>query len=74
MQTPPSAGAGIRALREQAGLTLDETAALMGASPSYLSRVETGSARPSNAWLGNAATVIGQQLRLQARISEAVAS
>lgn len=61
-QRTDSAGAGIRVLRQRAGLTLDEMAALMGASASYVSRVETGTARASNAWLGNAANVLGSHL------------
>jgi len=55
-------GSAIRLLREEAGLTVNDLAILMGASPSYLSRVERGAAQASNAWLGNAASMIAARL------------
>ncbi|WP_123672283.1 MULTISPECIES: helix-turn-helix transcriptional regulator [unclassified Curtobacterium] len=55
-------GVGIRLLRERAGLTQDEVALLMGASPTYLSRVENGAVKASDLWLGNAASAIGSYL------------
>lgn len=39
-----AAGQSIRTLRELAGLTLAEAAAITGRSPGYLSQVETGKA------------------------------
>lgn len=55
-------GAGIRLLREEAGLTVNELASRMGASASYVSRVERGTARASNVWLSNAASAIAAHL------------
>lgn len=55
-------GAAIKVLRERAGLTAREAAALAGVSESYLSRVENGLVTPTNPWLGNVTSVLSDAL------------
>lgn len=55
-------GTVLRALRERTGLTAREVAARARVSESYLSRVESGKARPSDAWLGFVASVLSDAL------------
>ena len=56
--TTTQAGAALRALREEAGLTAREVAVRAGVSESYLSRVETGKAVAGSPWIGNVASAI----------------
>lgn len=64
-KSPTTPGEAIRALRSLAGMTLDEVAAQAGVSASHLSRVETGAAQPTPAWLGVVSEVIARRLTRQ---------
>lgn len=55
-------GPALRAIRQAAGMTLQEVADLAGISVSYLSRVETGQQAPSDAWVAAVAIVLGDRL------------
>ncbi|MCW3493607.1 helix-turn-helix domain-containing protein [Microbacterium sp. SSM24] len=55
-------GTVLRALRERTGLTAREVARRARVSESYLSRVESGKANPSDAWLGFVASVLSDAL------------
>lgn len=60
--THRTAGAGIRALRELAGLTLDQLASQASVSASYLSKVEAGVKTPSPRWIGHVSGVVARHL------------
>lgn len=57
-----SPGTVLRTLREKADLTAREVAERARISESYLSRVESGKATPTDAWLGFVAGVIADAL------------
>lgn len=58
-QTP---GSVLRTLRKRTGLSAREVAERAKVSASYLSRVESGKATPSDAWLGFVASVLSDAL------------
>ena len=60
--TPTTPGEAIRALRSEAGLTLEQVAQEAGVSASHISRVETGAKKASPAWLGVVAEAIARHL------------
>ncbi|WP_416347645.1 helix-turn-helix domain-containing protein [Cryobacterium sp. 10I1] len=62
--TPTTPSEGIRALRNLAGLTLDQVAERAGTSAAYLSRVERGERRMTPKMIGRVTTVIAAQLSL----------
>lgn len=63
MNTPHrTAGAGLRALREVAGLTLDQVAAEASVSASYLSKVESGAKTATAKWIGHVSGAISRHL------------
>ncbi|MGN8553879.1 UNVERIFIED_CONTAM: helix-turn-helix domain-containing protein [Microbacterium sp. SLM126] len=55
-------GTVLRTLRERTGLSAREVARRAKVSESYLSRVESGKANPSDAWLGFVASVLSDAL------------
>lgn len=55
-------GTVLRTLRDKAGLTAREVADRAKVSESYLSRVESGKANPSDAWLGFVASVLANAI------------
>ena len=55
-------GTVLRTLRKRTGLSAREVAARAKVSASYLSRVESGKAIPSDAWLGFVASVLSDAL------------
>lgn len=57
-----TSGKVLRTLRERTGLTAREVARRAKVSESYLSRVESGKANPSDAWLGFVASVLSDAL------------
>lgn len=52
----------LRTLRERAGLTPAQVAQRAKVSESYLRRVESGEATPSDAWFGFIASVLADAL------------
>jgi predicted transcriptional regulator len=55
-------GTALRVLREAAGLTVRDVAALAGVSTGHLSRVETGMRQPSSKWVHAVVSAIGKHL------------
>lgn len=55
-------GTVLRTLRARTGLSAREVARRAKVSESYLSRVESGKANPSDAWLGFVASVLSDAL------------
>lgn len=60
-------GTVLRTLREKTGLTAREVAERAKISESYLSRVESGKATPTDAWLGFVAGVLSDALIAKAK-------
>lgn len=57
-----SPGTVLRTLRELSGLTASEVAGRANVSESYLIRVESGEATPTDAWLGFVASILSDAL------------
>lgn len=68
MSNTSTPGPSLRVLRETAGMTQIEVAALAGSSASYLSLVETGKKIPSLALVAKVAAVIAQRLKDPAKV------
>lgn len=62
MDTPPAAGAQLRQLRRQAGLSQLDLALVTGVSQRHLSCIETGRAKPSPGTLHNLLTALDAPL------------
>lgn len=61
--TPTTPGEALRALRNSAGLTLEQVAKEAGVSATHLSRVETGAKSASPAWIGAVTEAIALRLK-----------
>lgn len=61
--TPTTPGEALKALRNSAGLTLEQVAQEAGVSATHLSRVETGARNASPAWIGAVAEAIAHHLQ-----------
>lgn len=55
-------GLALAALRQAAGLTVDEVAAAADVSPVYLAAAERGDVTPTAGWCAMVADVIAQEL------------
>lgn len=60
--TDNKTGTALRAIRQAAGMTLQEVADNAGVSVSYLSRVETGQQSATSAWVAMVAIALGDGL------------
>jgi len=58
----PRPGNALRELRELAGLTIEDTAALAGTSPKYLYLVESGALLSTGAFAANVTRAIAGEL------------
>lgn len=65
-EAPTTPGAALRALRTEAGLTLEQVAQEAGVSASHLSRVETGIKTANPVWIGAVAEAIARHLKVAA--------
>lgn len=74
MTNQPTPGQSIRALRQLAGLTLDQVAESAKVSATHLSKVETGKARPSSAWVAVVTKAIseGMQRRVDSDLAQRI--
>lgn len=61
--TPTTPGEALRALRNSAGLTLEQVAREAGVSATHLSRVETGAKNATPAWIGAVTEAIAHHLK-----------
>ncbi|WP_188043695.1 helix-turn-helix domain-containing protein [Changpingibacter yushuensis] len=59
----PTPGTALRALRNEAGMTLEEVAREAGVSATHLSRVETGAKQATPQWIGAVAEAIAKRLQ-----------
>lgn len=59
---PTGCGVAIRALRQAAGMTLDEVSTAAGVSVSYLSRAENDQVTPTAGWVQLVAVAIGDHI------------
>lgn len=64
--TPTTPGEALRALRNSAGMTLEEVAASAGVSATHLSRVENGVRKATPAWIGAVTEAIAAKLKAAA--------
>lgn len=62
MTANPPHGAALRALRKQAGMTLQQVSDAAGVSLSYLSRAETNEVSPTAGWWQMVAIAIGEHI------------
>lgn len=62
MTANPPHGAALRALRQTAGMTLQQVSEAAGVSLSYLSRAETNDVSPTAGWWHLVAVAIGEHL------------
>lgn len=69
-----STGSVLKALRERAGLTAREAASRARISESYLSRVESGKANPTDAWFGAVAASLSDAMLEKALSSTPLAT
>ena len=61
--TPTTPGEALRALRNSAGLTLEQVAREAGVSATHLSRVETGAKKATPVWIGAVTEAIAHHLK-----------
>lgn len=60
--TTSCTGEALRAIRNAAGMTLQQVSDKAGVSPSYLSRVETGQVTPTANWVELVAVAMGEHM------------